>query len=255
MDTQSDKITLVLREKNDAQINAHYLNKNGINAEPFPITILNYNSDTDTEVLKKKFSYAIITSPKAIKVLVDIVSDTNNTLLKTSRVFSIGLETKKRLNEVGFINVLSANNNSKSLNDLVLNSTNEEDYGLWVAARDRKVDLQNMLKLNHRYIEILESYKTDPVLTLSEPIKSFLEQYNQLDLIVFSSRNISIATDLLKNYKFFEKVNKKSTLFVNSKNVALTSKEIGWSRIEVIKKNFTNDILNHIINLSKHMGN
>ena len=255
MDTQSDKITLVLREKNDAQINAHYLKKNGINAEPFPITNINYNADTDTEILKKKFNYAIITSPKAIKVLVDIVSDTNNTLLKTSRVFSIGLETKKRLNEVGFINVLSANNNSKSLNDLVLNSTNEEDYGLWVAARDRKVDLQNMLKLNHRYIEILESYKTDPVLSLSEPIKNVLEQYNQLDLIVFSSRNISIATDLLKNYKFFEKVNKKSTLFVNSKNVALTAKEIGWSRIEVIKKNFTNDILNHIINLSKNMGN
>ena len=209
MDTQSDKITLVLREKNDAQINAHYLKKNGINAEPFPITNINYNSDTDTEILKKKFNYAIITSPKAIKVLVDIVSDTNNTLLKTSRVFSIGLETKKRLNEVGFINVLSSNNNSKSLNDLVLNSTNEEDYGLWVAARDRKVDLQNMLKLNHRYIEILESYKTDPVLSLSEPIKNVLEQYNQLDLIVFSSRNISIATDLLKYYKFFEKVNKK----------------------------------------------
>ena len=255
MDTQSDKITLVLREKNDAQINAHYLNKNGINAVPFPITNLNYNSDTDTEILKKKFNYAIITSPKAIKVLVDIVSDTNNTLLKTSRVFSIGLETKKRLNEVGFINVFSANNNSKSLNDLVLNSTNEEDYGLWVAARDRKVDLQNMLKLNHRYIEILESYKTDPVLSLSESIKNVLEQYNQLDLIVFSSRNISIATDLLINYKLFEKVNKKSTLFVNSKNIALTAKEIGWSRIEVIKKNFTNDILNHIINLSKHMGN
>ena len=255
MDTQSDKITLVLREKNDAQINAHYLNKGGINAEPFPITNLNYNIDTDKEILKKKFNYAIITSPKAIKVLVDIVSATNNTLLKTSRVFSIGLETKKRLNEVGFINVLSANNNSKSLNDLVLNSTNEEDYGLWVAARDRKVDLQNILKLNRRYIEILESYKNDPVLTLSEPIKSFLEQNNQLDLIVFSSRNVSIATDLLKNYKLFEKVNKKSTLFVNSKNIALTAKEIGWSRIEVIKKNFTNDILNHIINLSKHMGN
>jgi uroporphyrinogen-III synthase len=165
------------------------------------------------------------------------------------------LETKKKLNEAGFINVFSANNNSKSLYDLVLNSTNEEDYGLWVAAKDRKVDLQNMLELNDRYIEILESYKTDPVLTLSEPIISFLEYYNQLDLIVFSSRNVSIATDLLKNYKLFEKVNKKSILFVNSKNIALTAKEIGWSRIEVIKKNFTNDILNHIINLSKHIGN
>ena len=255
MDTQSNKITLVLREKNDAQINAHYLNKNGIDAKPFPITNLNYITDTDTEILKKKFNYAIITSPKAIQVLVDIVSDTNNTLLKTSLVFSIGLETKKRLNEAGFINVLSALNNSKSLYDLILNSTNEEDYGLWVAAIDRKVDLQNMLKLNHRYIEILESYKTDPVRTLSQSVISFLEQYNQLDLIVFSSRNISIATDLLKNYKLFEKVNKKSTFFVNSKNVGLTAKKIGWSRIEVIKKNFTNDILNHIINLSKHMGN
>jgi uroporphyrinogen-III synthase len=183
------------------------------------------------------------------------VSHTKNTLLKNSRVFSVGLETKKKLNEAGFINVFSANNNSKSLYDLVLNSTNEEDYGLWVAAKDRKVDLQNMFKLNDRYIEILESYKTDPVLTLSEPIISFLEHYNQLDLIVFSSRNVSIATDLLKNYKLFEKVNKKSTLFVNSKNIALTAKEIGWSRIEVIKKNFTNDILNHIINLSKHIGN
>jgi uroporphyrinogen-III synthase len=76
LDTQSDKITLVLREKNDAQINAHYLNKNGINAEPFPITNLNYNIDTDKEILKKKFNYVIITSPKAIKVLVDIVSHT-----------------------------------------------------------------------------------------------------------------------------------------------------------------------------------
>ena len=255
MNTKSDKITLVLREKNDAQINAHYLNKNGINAEPFPITNLNYNIDTDKEILKKKFNYVIITSPKAIKVLVDIVSHTKNTLLKNSRIFSIGLETKKKLNEAGFNNVFSANNNSKSLYDLVLYSTNEEDYGLWVAAKDRKVDLQNMLKLNDRYIEILESYKTDPVLTLSEPIISFLEHYNQLDLIVFSSRNVSIATDLLKNYKLFEKVNKKSTLFVNSKNIALTAKEIGWSRIEVIKKNFTNDILNHIINLSKHIGN
>ena len=65
MDTQSNKITLVLREKNDAQINAHYLNKNGIDAKPFPITNLTYITDTDTEILKKKFNYAIITSPKA----------------------------------------------------------------------------------------------------------------------------------------------------------------------------------------------
>ena len=40
-------------------------------------------------------------------------------------------------------------------------------------------------------------------------------------------------------------------MFVNSDNVAKKAKTLGWNRIEVIKKNFTKDILNHIVEITK----
>jgi len=255
LNSKSDKITLVLREKKDAEINSNYLNQNGVNSHPFPITTLIYNNYANLEILKYKYTYTIITSPKAIKVVNNIVLNRKNGLLTSSRVFSIGMETKKRLNEVGFFNVFSANNNSKSLYDLVLKNTNKEDYGLWVAAKDRSVDLQDMLKKKNRNIELLEAYKTEPLLTLANPIIYYLEKYSHIDLIIFSSRNVLIAKEILENYNLFKEVNRKSTLFVNSSNIAIKAKEIGWSKINVIKKNFTKDILDHIINLSKQVGN
>ena len=71
MDTQSDKITLVLREKNDAQINAHYLNKNGINAEPFPITNLNYNIDTVNKIV---YVIGIAQNKNELANVIDIIN-------------------------------------------------------------------------------------------------------------------------------------------------------------------------------------
>jgi uroporphyrinogen-III synthase len=251
LDTKLDTITLVLREKSDAKINSDYLNQNGINSKPFPITTLNYKSYYNSEILKKRYTYLIITSPKAIKVANDLVLKTENGLLRSSRVFSIGMETTKKLNEIGFVNILTANNNSKSLSDLVIQKTIKDDYGLWIAARDRNVDLKLMLKEKNRNIEILEGYKTEPISILSKYTINYLKTYRRINLIIFSSRNVLIAKEILENYNLFEEVNNKSILFVNSNNVALKAKEIGWLNIKIIKKNFTKDILNHIIDLSK----
>ncbi len=161
------------------------------------------------------------------------------------------METTKKLNEIGFVNILTANNNSKSLSDLVIQKTIKDDYGLWIAARDRNVDLKLMLKEKNRNIEILEGYKTEPISTLSKHTINYLKNYRQINLIIFSSRNVLIAKEILENYNLFEEVNNKSILFVNSNNVALKAKETGWLNIKIIKKNFTKDILNHIIDLSK----
>ena len=55
----------------------------------------------------------------------------------------------------------------------------------------------------------------------------------------------------LENLNLFNEVNNKSTLLVNSENVANNGKSVGWNNVVTIKKNFTKDILDYILHLSK----
>ena len=249
--TKFDQITLILREANDAKKNSEYLNERGVISKPFPITSIKYKDYSSSKILNHKYNYAVITSPKAIKVLDNIVSNNKTAFLKSSKIFTIGLETKDKLNKISFSNVLNANSNSESLIELILENTCQSDFGLWIAATDRSVDLKEILTKRNRKIEILEAYRTLPILKLSKPIKQDLINYKQLNLIVLSSRNVSITKDILDNYNLFKEVNIKSTLFVNSNNVAQKAKNLGWLNIKIIKKNFTKDILDYILELPK----
>ena len=122
---------------------------------------------------------------------------------------------------------------------------------MWIAAKDRSIDLKKILKKSNRRIEILEGYKTLPILKLCQSIKKDLINYKRLNLIILSSRNVTITKDILNNYNLFKEVNCKSTLFVNSNKVAQKAKTLGWLNIKTIKKNFTKDILDYILELPK----
>ena len=78
--TKFDQITLILREANDAKKNSEYLNERGVISKPFPITSIKYEDYSGSNILSHKYNYAIITSPKAIKALDNIVSNNHLTL-------------------------------------------------------------------------------------------------------------------------------------------------------------------------------
>lgn len=242
---------MILRETNDAKKNSDYLNERGLFSKPFPITSTKYEDFSNSDIVNHEYNYAVITSPKATKVLNKIVSNNKTVFSKSSKIFTIGLETKNKLNKLNFNNVFNANGNSQSLIELILKSTCQSDFGLWIAAKDRSIDLKKILKKSNRRIEILEGYKTLPILKLCQSIKKDLINYKHLNLIILSSRNVSITKDILNNYNLFKEVNCKSTLFVNSNKVAQKAKTLGWLNIKTIKKNFTKDILDYILELPK----
>ena len=66
-----------------------------------------------------------------------------------------------------------------------------------------------------------------------------LIEYDLLNLIIFSSRNVSISKQILENYNLFNIVENKATLYVNSENIAKKAESLGWRNIKIIKKNFT----------------
>ena len=45
-------------------------------------------------------------------------------------------------------------------------NTYQSDFGLWIAARDRSINLKEILTKRNRKIEILEAYRTLPILKL-----------------------------------------------------------------------------------------
>ena len=168
---------------------------------------------------------------------------------KNIKVFAIGEETKVKLNQKGYENVLSANNNSMSLYQLIISNTLDIDLGLWVAAKNRSLDLKERLIVKNRKIEIFEAYETQPIIKISRSIQNDLVNYKKINLLIFSSRNVSITKDILQKLNLFSEVNNKSTLLVNSENVANNGKSIGWNNVVNINKNFTKDILDYILQL------
>ena len=154
------------------------------------------------------------------------------------------------MKNLSYTNIFQANNNSQSLHNLIINKTKKEEYGLWIAAKNRSIDLEKKLLNNNRKLEIIEGYSTHPILELSKPLQTNLIEYDFLNLVIFSSRNVSIAKQLLENYDLFNIVNNKATLYVNSENVAKKAESIGWRNIKIIKKNFTREFLNNIIKSS-----
>lgn len=242
---------MILREAGDAKKNSEYLNKRGVLSKPFPITTIKYIDCSSSDIFNHKYNYVIITSPKAIKILDNIVLNNKIGLSKSTNIFAIGLETKVQLNNLGYKNVLNANGDSKFLIELISKTTPLSDLGLWIAARDKSVDLREILIMRNRRIKILEGYKTLPTLKICKLIKQDLINYKHLNLVVLSSRNVSITKDILDNNNLFKEVNFKSTLFVNSENVAQTAKNLGWLNIKTIKKNFTKEILDYIVKLPK----
>jgi len=246
-----NNITFVLREKRDAEINSKYLNDNGVYAKPFPITTTKYNDVYKSYLLNHNFDYFIITSANALQPLEKIILNSKNFTKKNIKVFAIGEETKVKLNQKGYENVLSANNNSMSLYQLIISNTLDIDLGLWVAAKNRSSDLKERLIVKNRKIEIFEAYETQPIIKISRSIQNDLVNYKKINLLIFSSRNVSITKDILQNFNLFSEVNNKSTLLVNSENVANNGKCIGWNNVVNINKNFTKDILDYILQLSR----
>ncbi len=251
MNIKFNNITFVLREKRDAEINSKYLNDNGVYAKPFPITTTKYNDVYKSYLLNHNFDYFIITSANALQPLEKIILNSKNFTKKNIKVFAIGEETKIRLNKKGYENVLSAKNNSMSLYQLIISNTLDIDLGLWVAAKNRSSDLEERLIIKNRKIEIFEAYETQPIIKISKSIQNDLVNYKKINLLIFSSRNVSITKDILQNLNLFSEVNNKSTLLVNSENVANNGKSIGWNNVVTINKNFTKDILDYILQLSR----
>ena len=97
----------------------------------------------------------MISDPIMGTYLDNIVSNNKTVFLKSSKIFTIGLETKDKLNKISFSNVFNANSNSESLIELILENTCQSDFGLWIAATDRSVDLKEILTKRNR-----KSYNT-----------------------------------------------------------------------------------------------
>ena len=153
------------------------------------------------------------------------------------------------MKKLSYTNIVQANNSSKSLYNLIINNTKKEDCGLWIAAKNRSIELEKNLLNYNRKIEIVEGYSTHPILELPKPLQTDLIEYDFLNLVIFSSRNVSIAKQILENYNLFNIVKNKATLYVNSENVANKAESIGWINIKIIKKNFTKEFLDNIIKL------
>ena len=247
MNIKFNNITFVLREKKDAEANSKYLNDNGHYAKPFPITTTKYFDIHKFNLLSQSFDYFIITSANALQPLEKIISNSNNLTKKTLKVFAVGEETKIKLTKKGYVNILSANNNSTSLCELIISNTSNADLGLWIAAKNRSSNLEEKLILKERKIEIFEAYETQPIIKPSRSIQNDLINYGNINLLILSSRNVLIAKDILERLNLFNEVNNKSTLLVNSENVANNGKSIGWNNVVTIKKNFTKDILDYIL--------
>ena len=251
MNIKFNNITFVLREKKDAEANSKYLNDNGHYAKPFPITTTKYFDIHKFNLLSQSFDYFIITSANALQPLEKIISNSNNLTKKNLKVFAVGEETKIKLTKKGYVNILSANNNSTSLCELIISNTSNADLGLWIAAKNRSSNLEEKLILKDRKIEVFEAYETQPLIKPSRSIQDDLINYSNINLLILSSRNVLIAKNILENLNLFNEVNNKSTLLVNSENVANNGKSVGWNNVVTIKKNFTKDILDYILHLSK----
>ena len=251
MNIKFNNITFVLREKKDAEANSKYLNDNGHYAKPFPITTTKYFDIHKFNLLSQSFDYFIITSANALQPLEKIISNSNNLTKKNLKVFAVGEETKIKLIKKGYVNILSANNNSTSLCKLIISNTSNADLGLWIAAKNRSSNLEEKLILKERKIEVFEAYETQPLIKPSRSIQDDLINYSNINLLILSSRNVLIAKNILENLNLFNEVNNKSTLLVNSENVANNGKSVGWNNVVTIKKNFTKDILDYILHSSK----
>jgi uroporphyrinogen-III synthase len=246
--TSLDTITFILREKEDALLNAKYLRDKGVFAESLPIVYLEY-FDPTIEIID--FDYLVITSPKAVHTLNNLILSDAYSVSKKTNIFAIGLETNKKLKIEKYKNVFHANGNSKALFQLILNKTLQNDKGLWITAKDRSFDLQSMLKVNNRNLEIYESYKTLPINEIAKNnIDSLVNSIN-CNLLILSARNVLLTKNLLEQYNLFEKVNDKAILIVNSYNVSQKAKKLGWKNVKIIKKNFTKDILDYIVQTTK----
>ena len=200
--------------------------------------------------LHGKATFSALLTTKALKILDKIIFNRIGNVTKDIRIFSVGFETTYQLKKFSYTNIIQANNSSQSLHNLIVINTKKEDYGLWIAAKNRSVELEKNLLNNNRKIEIIEGYSTHPILELPKPLQTDLIEYDFLNLVIFSSRNVSIAKQILENYNLFNIVKNKSTLYVNSENVADRAESIGWINIKIIKKNFTKEFLDNIIKLS-----
>ena len=87
------------------------------------ITTTKYNDVYKSNLLDYCFDYIIITSANALQTLEKIILNSKNFTKKHVKVFAVGEETKLKLNKKGYKNVLSANNNSMSLYELIISNT------------------------------------------------------------------------------------------------------------------------------------
>jgi len=125
-----------------------------------------------------------------LQPLEKIILNSNNLTKKNIKVFAVGEETKIKLTKKGYVNILSANNNSTSLCELIISNTSNTDLGLWIAAKNRSSNLEEKLISKDRKIEIFEAYETQPIIQISRSIQDDLVNYSNINLLILSSRNV-----------------------------------------------------------------
>ena len=88
------------------------------------------------------------------------------------------------MKKLSYTNILQANNSSQSLHNLIVINTKKEDYGLWIAAKNRSVELEKNLLNNNRKIEIITLKYRHPNSLYKHLLMPKLDKYSEIALII-----------------------------------------------------------------------
>ena len=89
------------------------------------------------------------------------------------------------MKKLSYANIVQANNSSKSLHNLIVNNTKKEDCGLWIAAKNRSVELEKNLlsEYGHSVFQLKRENKSE-IRNLKDKLKR-LSYFSQHPILFF----------------------------------------------------------------------
>jgi uroporphyrinogen-III synthase len=214
---------LLTRPKKDALVLAKILTSMGLTCHMAPMLVI---KKYDLAFLEIKAKFVIITSKNTLSCYA------HKFLAKETPLLMVGNATAELAKKLGFVNIITAQNNVEALLNFILANINKSASMLYLRAEDISFDVGTYLQKQGFEIKDLIVYQAQAVQNFSPQILELLVNQKIQIICFFSKRSAETFVKLSNKQLISFNVIKA---FAISENVAKIIKSLPWHEIKIAK--------------------
>lgn len=217
---------LITRPLKSSLQTAKILDKKNISYSIFPL--FSIKKSQDLKPIKGKAQAVLITSNEAIFALLKLG------IKKDVLILTVGEETLKKVQKLGYKNAIAAANSATSLLQLAQKQLNKKEQIFYLSGQNITLDLAKELESKGFAAKRIIVYKTIEIQNFSTRIINEIKEGEISEVLIYSQNSLKIFHKLIQKHDLSKFSNRLKISCLSSK-IAASAKKLKFLKIEIKK--------------------